>query len=377
MREQSSLARSVFRFVLLFFAVPSILFFSVTGYAHNGTDHAKQDQMGKLRSHDKTAATEMIKTKVSEPKPIGQTRKGQSRWGADFFPNVTLVTHEGKSVKFYDDLVKDKVVMINFMYANCEYSCSLATAQLSKIQNILGDRVGKDIFMYSISIDPENDTPAVLKKHMEKFNVKPGWTFLTGNAKDIMRLRNKLGFHFEGMDDDIKDHNGAVLIGNQRTGQWLKRSPMDNPYFLAEQVGTWLTNWKSPSQYGNNDYSEAPQMQVATMGENLFRTRCTACHTIGGESRSVGAGALIEKNNQLGPDLLDVTIRRDRAWLERWLANPAKMLAENDPIAKQLYVQYNKVIMPNFHFGEVEVNALIEYLGSESLRLKNAVTLAK
>ncbi len=338
-----------------------------SGEAHQGIDHTQKDVNGAYLSHDKTAPTQMAPAQIQ-----AQNRNGGTRWGADFFPNVPLVTHQGQTVRFYDDLIKDKVVMINFMYASCEDSCSLATAQLSRVQNILGDRVGKDVFMYSITIDPEHDTPQVLQKHVEKFNVKPGWTFLTGKAEDIMLLRYKLGFHFQGIRDDIKDHNGAVLMGNQSTGQWMKRSPMDNPFFLAEQFGSWITNWKIPSQFSNNQYSDAPGLQVPTMGENLFRSRCTACHTIGGEMRTVGGGESIEENRQeLGPDLLGVTKKRVRIWLERWLKNPAKLLAENDPIASQLYAQYNEVLMPNFHLSQVEVDALIDYMEAESIRLAN------
>ena len=323
------------------------------------------------KDHDKTSTSNSASVAVknsNEPKRK-YSGNGGERWGADFFPNVSLVTHEGKTVRFFDDLIKDKVVMINMMYATCTDSCSLVTAQLSKVQRILGDRVGKDVFMYSISIDPKLDTPEVLKKHVDKFNVKPGWLFLTGSEQDIMLLRNKLGFHFEGIRDDIKDHSSAVLIGNQRSGQWLKRSPMDNSYLLAEQVGTWLSNWKKPSKYSNNNYADAPQLQLPSMGENLFRTRCIACHTIGAETRVVGGGESIEKSQRPGPDLHGVTHRRERAWLARWLENPARMLAERDPVVMKLYAQYNDIIMPNFHFNKIEIDALIAYMEAESHRV--------
>lgn len=347
-------------------AVPCLLMM-LSAEAHQGIDHTQKDENGAYLSHDKTAPTRMVKAEIP-----AQKKNGSSRWGADFFPNLPLVTHQGQTVRFYDDLIKDKIVMINFMYASCEESCSLATAQLSRVQNILGDRVGKDVFMYSITIDPEHDTPQVLQQHVEKFNVKPGWTFLTGRAEDIMYLRYKLGFHFEGIRDDIKDHNGAVLMGNQTSGQWMKRSPMDNPYFLAEQFGSWISSWKLPSQYSSNQYSDAPELQIPTMGENLFRSRCTACHTIGGEVRTVG-GEGIEKNRRaLGPDLFGITQKRERRWLVDWLKDPAGMLAENDPIATRLYAQYNNVMMPNFHLSQIEVDALIEYMEAESLRLENA-----
>ncbi|MEZ0199753.1 SCO family protein, partial [Pseudomonas qingdaonensis] len=85
-----------------------------------------------------------------------------SPWGASYFPNIPLLTQDGEKVHFFDDLIKDKVVAINFIFTGCSDSCPVETARLRQVQKILGDRVGKDIFLYSISIDPYNDTPATL-----------------------------------------------------------------------------------------------------------------------------------------------------------------------------------------------------------------------
>src|SRR3989338_9503006 len=116
-----------------------------------------------------------------------------SPWGANYFPNISLINQDGEKLRFYDDMIKDKIVAINFMYATCHDACPLETAKLRQVQEALGDRVGKDIFMYSISITPEMDTPETLKTYMEKFNVGPGWQFLTGKEADITLLRTKLG----------------------------------------------------------------------------------------------------------------------------------------------------------------------------------------
>src|SRR6266851_9971892 len=80
-----------------------------------------------------------------------------------YFPNVVLRTQDDKPVRFYDDLVKDKAVTINFFFASCEEICPLVMANLAKVQRLLGDRVGRDLFMSSISLKPEEDTPAKLK----------------------------------------------------------------------------------------------------------------------------------------------------------------------------------------------------------------------
>src|SRR5436190_17155902 len=92
---------------------------------------------------------------------------GADHWGADYFPNIELTTHEQKHVHFFDDLVKGKVVMINFIYTSCPDSCPLETARLAEVQDILGERVGRDVFMYSISIDPARDTPEKLAQYAE------------------------------------------------------------------------------------------------------------------------------------------------------------------------------------------------------------------
>ena len=131
------------------------------------------------------------------------------------FPNVTLTTHEGRKVKFYDDLIKDKIVIINFMYVKCDGKCPGTTTNLVQVQKLLGDRIGKDIFIYSITLKPEEDTPKVLKAYAKAYKVGPGWEFLTGDPKDIELLRQKLGFIDR---DPLRDANKSNHIGMLRWG---------------------------------------------------------------------------------------------------------------------------------------------------------------
>lgn len=137
-------------------------------------------------------------------------------------PNLVLITHEGRKVRFYDDLVKDRNVVINFMYANCERICSPVSANLARVQRMLGDRVGRDIFFYSITLKPEEDTPANLKKYADMHNAGPGWTFLTGDPDDIETLRQSLGFTYvDPVEDADKDnHIGMVRVGNEPHLRW-------------------------------------------------------------------------------------------------------------------------------------------------------------
>ncbi len=282
-----------------------------------------------------------------------------SRWGKSYFPNVPLITHEGKKVRFFDDLIKDKVVMINFIYTSCPDTCPLETARLAEVQRILGDRVGKDVFMYSISIDPKVDTPEVLKAYTERYKIGPGWTFLTGDEADITMLRKRLGLYIAEIQDGSNDHNLSLIIGNQASGIWKKSSPFENPYVLAGQVGGWLHNFKLPSRNASS-YEDAPKLRQITKGERLFRTRCTTCHNIG-----TGDG-----QPKVGPNLAGVVKRRDPAWLIRWLKEPDKMLAEQDPIATGLFIAYNYVPMPNMRLTQDEVHDLLEYVGTEGRRVE-------
>lgn len=318
---------------------------------HSQHNHHHHNHGPAGHKHDATPAA----------KPLQAAPEEETRWGADYFPNVTLTTHEGKSVRFFDDLVKDKVVAINFIYTKCPDSCPLETAKLVTLQKILGDRVGKDVFMYSITIDPANDTPEVLKRHAEQYKVGPGWLFLTGKEEDITLLRKKLGLYQVAIEEDTLDHSLGFIIGNQRTGRWLKRSPSENSYVLAEQIGSWMHNWKTP---GRNNYANAPKVRKVSRGEMVFRANCTACHTIGqGDVKDVAQG-------HIGPDLKGVTQKRDRLWLVKWLSNPEKMLKEKDPIALELYAQFNNLLMPNFGLNEVDISAVIEYMEAESNRVE-------
>src|SRR6266576_3593125 len=119
-----------------------------------------------------------------------------------YFPNVPLVTHEGKRVRFYDDVVKGKIVLLNLMYADCTASCPLITANLLKAQKILNRN---EVFFYSLTIKPLEDTPAKLRQYAEMHHVKRNWTFLTGQPDDLELLRVRLGWSDSNPEKDGKD----------------------------------------------------------------------------------------------------------------------------------------------------------------------------
>src|SRR5919204_2202689 len=275
-----------------------------------------------------------------------------ARWGANYFPNVTFTTQDGTEVRFFDDLIKGKTVAIDLIYTTCQYACPLETARMVQVQRVLGDRVGRDIFFYSITIDPEHDTPAVLKEYAEKYHVGPGWLFLTGKAADIELISKKLGLYTEPNSANPDGHTPSLLVGNETTGQWMRNSALDNPKFLARTIGDWLNSWESGAKKELRSFAEVPTFNF-DQGQYTFKNHCAACHTIGG-------------GDAIGPDLKGVTAARDYRWLKRFIASPEKLFAENDPIARTLLDKYKQVRMPSLSLTDYDAAVLIDYIARES-----------
>ncbi len=141
-----------------------------------------------------------------------------------FLPNVPLVTHTGEEVRFYDDLVQDRIILLNFFVVGCtEGRCPAANANLRKVQDLLGDRMGKDVFFYSVTLEPEKDTVPILKEYAEDiFEVKPGWLFLTGKPADIDTLRRAQGFFDPDpeRDADVTLHSSSARVGSDYQQRW-------------------------------------------------------------------------------------------------------------------------------------------------------------
>ena len=182
--------------------------------------------------------------------------KGNPYWGANHFPNSPLITQDGKTVKFYDDLIKGKTVVINFIFTRCGNVCPLETAKMVQVYKLLGDRMGKDIFFYSITLDPKRDTPEVLKAYSEKYHVGPGWLFLTGKPDDIDLISKKLGLYSDPDASNRDGHTPGLLLGNEPAGQWMNNSAVDDPRFLAVMIGQFMDNYKTPQDAGPS-YAEA------------------------------------------------------------------------------------------------------------------------
>ena len=174
--------------------------------------------------------------------PFALAVAGQARElhqdGAAWFTNVAVTTQDGRTLRFYDDVLKGKIVLINFFFTDCDAVCPLMTENLARVQELLGDRVGKDIFMVSISLQPEHDTPEVLAAYAKTYGVGPGWLFLTGKKNDIELLRHRLGFvDSDPVEDaDPEQHIGTVRITNEPMHRWAMSPALVNPTALVRTV---------------------------------------------------------------------------------------------------------------------------------------------
>ena len=156
----------------------------------------------------------------------------------EWFTNVPVTTQDGRTLRFYDDVMKGKILLINFFFTGCDDVCPLATDNLVRVQELLGDRVGKDIFFVSISLPPEHDTPEVMAAYAKAHGVGPGWVFLTGQKDDIELLRHRLGFWDidPAVDADPEQHLGTVRLANEPMHRWAMSPSLLSPTALVRAV---------------------------------------------------------------------------------------------------------------------------------------------
>jgi len=274
----------------------------------------------------------------------GMAEAQGSRWGKSYFTDAKVVTQDGKTLRFYDDLIKDKVFVISFLFTTCKDICPLATARLAELQDKLGDAMGRDVFFYSISIDPQTDTPERLKQYADAFRAGPGWLFLTGTPQDINAIRHKLGERSRV----LSEHRNEVLLGNGATGEWARNSVLGDLDSLAIAVRSMDAKWRP-----GPGLARAPQVLSIDLasrpGQALYNRLCAGCHTVGG-------------GDKVGPDLAGITGRRDRGWLVKFISDPEKMRAQLDPTALDLAAKSRAVRMPAMAVSERDVGDLLAYI---------------
>lgn len=166
---------------------------------------------------------------------------------ASYFTNVIVRTHHNQKALFYDDLLRGKVVMINCMSIESEPLFE-ATEKLLSVQELLGDRLGRDCFILSITTDPEKDTPQALNDFAKKMGIREGWTFISGNPGAIQLIRGRLFPHpsgyLQGGEQAPDCSMGLIRYGNEAVGLWGSVPTRANPEWIVKRL-SWIES-KSP-----------------------------------------------------------------------------------------------------------------------------------
>ena len=150
-----------------------------------------------------------------------------------YFTDTVLLDQDGRELRFYSDVLKDRIVVINFIFTDCQDACPLSTQKLKAVRDQLGDSFGRDVFFVSISIDPENDTPQAMREFAEKQNaLLPRWIYLTGSVDDVNNVVKRLG----QFSDDVQAHSTMMLAGNVPKAHWTKIAPMATVPQIAAKI---------------------------------------------------------------------------------------------------------------------------------------------
>ena len=147
-------------------------------------------------------------------------------------PDVVVRDHQGRKVRFYSDLIKDKVVVLNFFYTSCTYTCTMQGRTFSQLQSLLGERLGKSVHLISVTTDPAKDNRAQLQAWAKRYNRKSGWTLVTGDESEI----NKLLVRLTGSSAGAGMHVPVTFVVNDRKGTWTSSTEVVAPEQLLKTV---------------------------------------------------------------------------------------------------------------------------------------------
>jgi cytochrome oxidase Cu insertion factor (SCO1/SenC/PrrC family) len=190
-----------------------------TGQACRASGLATPPQLAKL----------MQQFPAAPPAPEAARPPGSEESAArNYFTDTIVLDQEGRRLRFYSDLLRDKVVVINTFFSDCPGSCVRMSTTLNRLQGRLGGWLGKDVHLISISVDPATDTPSKLRAYADRFGARPGWYFLTGDKENVGLVLKKLGQFVADRDS----HSSLMIMGNERTGLWKKVAGLEGPDVL-------------------------------------------------------------------------------------------------------------------------------------------------
>lgn len=186
----------------LLILVTLMVFVASMAAAHQGSSHVEPEKL--------------VTNTALPARPDGAEQKARQ-----YFTDLPVVTQDGQKLRFFSDVLKDRVVLVSLFYTNCTGMCPLTNQKLAEVQDLLGDDFGQNIRFVSLTLEPETDTPEVLKDYAEKFGAKDGWLFLTGEKKNLEQITNRLG----QANREKETHNPFMMIGNVGIARWSKIPP--------------------------------------------------------------------------------------------------------------------------------------------------------
>lgn len=152
-------------------------------------------------------------------------------------PDVSLITQHGETVNLRSDVVADKIVVIDFVYTTCTTICPVLSAILGQVQRQLAERLGSEVMLVSLTVDPLRDTPARLKAYSEKHRAGDGWLWLTGSKQDIDAVLKELGVY----TPSFEDHPSTILVGDGSSGEWSRFIGFPSAGQLMDKINEFST----------------------------------------------------------------------------------------------------------------------------------------
>jgi protein SCO1 len=190
-----------------------------------------------LRKMAETAGNRLSKPETEQTSAAVDTANSNPASPAErYFGDAVLTNQDGKQLRLYTDILKGNVVIVNSFYSTCNGVCRVTIPVFKQLQDDLGERVGKDVRLVSITADPESDTPEVLKRYAAGVGAKPGWDFLTGDKETVDQVLYKLGLYTEAKEE----HSNIFIVGNEPTGLWKKVLGVAPPYEIRRSVESVL-----------------------------------------------------------------------------------------------------------------------------------------
>ena len=174
----------------------------------------------------------VVKTEPASALPAASSAPETNELASLRIPDVPIYDQNGRRLSFYTDLVKGKTVAINFIFTTCTTICPPMTATFRRVQQQLGERSGRDVYLISVSVDPVTDVPERLHDFAARFNAGSGWTFVTGSKTEIDSLLQALGAAVA----DKNDHTPMILVGNDAAGHWTRAYGLSPPTTLVTLI---------------------------------------------------------------------------------------------------------------------------------------------